>query len=114
MTKDKIPSFGEYLRALRENAGLPLRKVAAELDIDPSLLAKIERDERRPVKNLIKLISKIFDQDEHKLTIAFLSDQIAYQVLDEEGGMEALKVAEEKVKYFKKSKVSKTGKHPKK
>jgi transcriptional regulator with XRE-family HTH domain len=103
MTKDKIPSFGEYLRTLRENAGLPLRKVAAALDIDPSLLAKIERDERRPAKNLIKLISEIFKQDEHKLTIAFLSDQIAYQVLDEEDGMEVLKVAEEKVKYFKKA-----------
>jgi transcriptional regulator with XRE-family HTH domain len=104
MTKDKISSFGEYLRALREKAALPLRKVAADLDIDPSLLAKIERDERKPTKNVIRLISKIFNQDEHKLLIEFLSDQIAYQVMDEEDGIEALKVAEKKVKYFKKSK----------
>jgi transcriptional regulator with XRE-family HTH domain len=104
MTKDKISSFGEYLRELRENAALPLRKVAAKLDIDPSLLAKIERDERKPTKNLIMLIAKLFRQDEHKLLIEFLSDQIAYQVLDEEDGIKALKVAEQKVKYFIKSK----------
>lgn len=34
-TVEKI-SFGEYIRELRESANLPLRKVAAELDIDTS------------------------------------------------------------------------------
>lgn len=28
-------SFGEHIRKLREQSGLPLRKVAATLDIDP-------------------------------------------------------------------------------
>ena len=31
-------SFGEHIRKLREDLGLPLRKVAAALDIDPSTL----------------------------------------------------------------------------
>jgi transcriptional regulator with XRE-family HTH domain len=104
MTKNNIPSFGEYLRGLRISAGLPLRKVAAGLDIDPSLLAKIERDERKPGRELIRCIAKLFNQDEHKLFVAYLSDQIAYQVLDEEDGIEVLKVAEMKVRYMIKSK----------
>ncbi len=39
-------TFGELIRKLRERNGLPIRKVAAHLDIDPSTLSKIERDER--------------------------------------------------------------------
>jgi cytoskeletal protein RodZ len=37
-------TFGGYLRGLRESKGLPLRKVAAQLDIDTSILSKIERN----------------------------------------------------------------------
>jgi len=36
-------SFGGYLRSRREPLGLLLRMVAAELDIDISILSKIER-----------------------------------------------------------------------
>lgn len=39
-------TFGEVIKKLREDNGLPLRKVAAHLDIDPSTLGKIERNER--------------------------------------------------------------------
>ncbi len=39
-------SFGEFLRNKREQLGLPLRKVAAELDIDTPILSKIERGEK--------------------------------------------------------------------
>jgi transcriptional regulator with XRE-family HTH domain len=100
MTNNKLTTFGEFIRNLREEANLPLRKVAAELDIDQSQLAKIERDERQPTKEIIKLIAKFFKQNEHELNITYLSDRIAYQILDEEDGLEALKVAEKKVKYI--------------
>ena len=39
-------TFGEIIREGREHEGLPLRKVAAFIDIDPSTLSKIERGER--------------------------------------------------------------------
>jgi transcriptional regulator with XRE-family HTH domain len=101
MSNNKLTTFGEFIRKLREESNLPLRKVAHELDIDQSQLAKIERDERQPSKEIIKRIAKFFNQDEHQLTITFLSDMIAYQIKDEEDGLEALKVAEKKVKYIK-------------
>jgi transcriptional regulator with XRE-family HTH domain len=101
MTKNKLTTFGEFIRNLREESKLPLRKVAHELDIDQSQLAKIERDERQPNKEIIKRIAKFFKQDEHKLTVTYLSDMIAYQILDEEDGLEALKVAEQKLNYIK-------------
>jgi len=104
MTKQKITSFGEYIRKLREDAELPLRKVAAQLDIDPSLLGKIERNERQPTRKLISIIAKIFKQEEKELLKEYVSDQIAYKIIDENADIETLKVAERKVEYLKKQK----------
>ncbi|MDD5571896.1 MAG: helix-turn-helix transcriptional regulator [Bacteroidales bacterium] len=101
MIKHKIISFGEYIRALREKAELPLRKVAAQLDIDPSLLGKIERNERQPTKEVISGIAKIFNQDVKFLLREYLSDQIAYRIIEENAEIETLKVAEKKIIYFK-------------
>ena len=101
MEKKKITSFGEYIRSLRENENLPLRKVAAQLDIDPSLLGKFERNERQPPKDIILAIARIFHQDAKYLLDEYLSDQIAYKIISENAGIEILKAAEKKVTYFK-------------
>ncbi len=94
-------TFGEYLRKLRETAGLSLKGVATNISIDLSLLAKIERNERQPTRQQIKNIASFFVVDEKKLLIEFLSDQFAYKILDEEVDLETLKVAEAKVLYYK-------------
>lgn len=103
MTK-KPNSFGEHLRKLREEAGLTLKHVSEKICIDTSLLAKIERNERQPTKQIIKQVSEFFNVDEKDLQNDFLSDIIAYKILDEEADLFILKVAEEKVKYLKRSK----------
>lgn len=100
-TVKKFITFGEHLRTLRETTGLSLREVAMKINIDPSLLAKIERNERQPTKQLIKQISLFFEVDEKELQNEFLSDQIAYKILDEEADLNILKVAEKKVSYLK-------------
>lgn len=99
--KQKFTSFGEHLRTLREATTLPLREVATHLGIDTSLLAKIERNERQPTKQLIKHVATYFKVDEKELLNEFLSDQIAYKILDEEADLNILKVAEKKVSYLK-------------
>ncbi|HDO27460.1 MAG TPA: XRE family transcriptional regulator [Bacteroidetes bacterium] len=53
--------MGKQIRKLRTDKGLPLRKVAALLDIDQSILSKTERGERKASKDQIK---KIRDYDE--------------------------------------------------
>lgn len=69
--------------------------------MDTSLLAKIERNERQPTKLIISQVAEYFNVDKKELQTEFLSDQIAYKILDEEADIEILKVAEEKVKYLK-------------
>jgi transcriptional regulator with XRE-family HTH domain len=95
-------TFGETVKELREEKQLPLREVAEALEIDTSMLGKIEKNNRKPTKQLIEKFAKYFKVDSKDLTVAFLSDTIAYQVLDEEDlSTEIFKVAEEKVKYLK-------------
>lgn len=104
MKKQTLTSFGEQIRALRETTVLSLRKVADDLNIAPSLLAKFERNERQPTKDIIKLICDYYNIDNNSLLKQCLSDQIAYKMLDEDDGLEILKVAEGKVIYPKSKK----------
>lgn len=94
-------SFGEHIRKLREDNGLPLRKVAALLDIDPSTLSKIERGERYANKEMIPFLAELFKENEELLGLILLSDKVAYDLMKEENPNEILKVAEEKIKYLK-------------
>jgi transcriptional regulator with XRE-family HTH domain len=100
-----METFGEYIRQLRINTGLPIRKIADQLDIDSSLLGRIERNKRQPNKEIIAGIANIFNQDTGDLMQRFLSDQIAYKILDENANVEVLKVAEQKVEYLKSKKI---------
>lgn len=97
-------TFGETLRKLREDDGMPLRKLAALLDIDQSTLSKIERNERKANSDMIDKLSKIFKADKKELHISFVSDKVVYELLDEESSIDILKVAEEKISYIKQSK----------
>ena len=97
----KHSSFGELLRSLREVSGQTLKTVAKNLQMDTSLLAKIERNERQPTKQIISQVAEYFKADKKELQSEFLSDQIAYKILDEEADIKILKIAEEKVMYLK-------------
>jgi HTH-type transcriptional regulator, competence development regulator len=98
--KKYIP-FGIQLRQLREAMGMTLKDVAIHFEMDPSLLGKIERNERQPTKYLIKNVAAYFKVNEKELLEEFLSEQIAYKILDEEADINILKVAEEKFIYIK-------------
>lgn len=94
-------SFGEFIRELREKGGMPLRKVAAFVDIDASTLSKIERGERNANKEMIPLLSQILNISENELLLTLLSDTVAESLISENNSSEILKVAEEKIKYLK-------------
>lgn len=101
MSRNKVTTFAEQVRTLREEAKLSLREVAEKIGIDTSLLGKIERNERQPTKEQIKLVAKYFKINERDLMKEFLSDQIAYRILEEEADLDTLKVAERKIQYLK-------------
>jgi len=97
-------TIGEKLRYLREENGLPLRKVAAMLDIDVAILSKMERGERKLSKEVVLKLADIYNYNTDELLVLFLSDKIIYEIQDEDLGEKALKVAEQRVKYLKATK----------
>lgn len=97
-------TIGEKLRHIREVKELPLRKVAALLDIDVAILSKMERGERKITKEVVLKLADIYDYNTDELLISFLSDKILYEIQDEVLGIEALKVAEKRAKYIKANK----------
>ena len=99
-----MDSLGETIRKLREANELPLRTVAAYLDIDQAILSKIEHGHRKPSRKQVVKLAKYFKVDESDLLVAWLSDKIVYELENEELALKALQVAEDKVKYIKKRK----------
>ena len=72
----KIESFGEYIRYLREGKKLPLRKVAAHLDIDTSTLSKVEKGDRPISIGYLKPLSTILEVNLKDLQVKFVADAI--------------------------------------
>ena len=102
MKKTKeILTFGEIIRDRRETINLSIREVAAHINIDPSLLGKIERNERPPTNEQIELLANYLQFNLSDLKISVLSDQVVYKILETSNEIEILKVAERKVKYLK-------------
>ncbi len=71
-----MKTFGEYIRKSREDIGLPLRKVAAALDIDTSILSKIERNERRATTEMIPILAATLEKPEKDIEIQFIQSSI--------------------------------------
>ncbi len=97
----KMDSLGETIRKLREDKELPLRTVAAYLDIDQAILSKIERGQRNASREQVIKLAEFFNIKENDLLVSWLSDKLVYEVSDEDVALKALQVAEEKVKYNK-------------
>jgi HTH-type transcriptional regulator, competence development regulator len=94
-----MDSLGDTIRKLREGKELPLRTVAAFLDIDQAILSKIERGHRKPNREQVISLAAYFKVKENDLLVAWLSDKVVYEVEDEEMALKALQMAEERVKY---------------
>ena len=97
-------TVGKKLRHIREEKQLPMRRVAALLDVDVAILSKMERGERRIKKEIVLKLADIYSYNADELLVSFLSDKILYEIQDEDLGIEALKVAEERAKYIKANK----------
>lgn len=102
MKKHKaILTFGEIIRDRRDSMNLSIREVATKINIDPSLLGKIERNERQPTSEQVELLANYLKLNLSELKISVLSDLVVYKIMETANEMEILKVAEQKVKYLK-------------
>lgn len=95
-------TFGDFLRERREEKQLPLRKVAAHLDIDTSTLSKVERGERPASPDYLKPLAEILELDLKEVQTTFIADKINKDFGSLEYLTEGLKEAEKQFKRRKK------------
>lgn len=87
---------------MRTSRKLLLREVAAGLQIDPSLLSRIERGDKRPTREQVIQLASILKTNESELLVHYLSDRVVYELIDEKLAMKAIGVAEKKIAYLRK------------
>ena len=92
-------TIGHMLRRLRAESKLPLRKVAALVDVDVAILSKMERGERRLTKAMVQKLAKLYKYDEEELLVVYLRDKVLHEVGDGQLALKALHVAEKAVSY---------------
>lgn len=101
MNTQEQPSIGQLLKSLRLNKGWILRELSDKTGLDPTLLSKIERAERLPTKEQIKIFCKVYRGKKEVIMLAYLSDKILQELENEKLALQAMVVAEEKIKYGK-------------
>ena len=100
----QMNSIGNIIRTKREEKGMLLRQLAAMIDVDTAIISKIERGERKARREQIIKISKVLGLNEKEILIEYLSENIAYEFLQEDSVNDVLKVVEKKVKYLRNQK----------
>jgi transcriptional regulator with XRE-family HTH domain len=85
-------NFGLLIQQCRLKQNLPLRKIAAELDIDTSTLSKIEKGERQASLKMIPIVAKLFNIDFKELQVKTLSEKLIQEYGKEKHIIEVLEM----------------------
>ena len=89
-------SFGETIRALRKKSSEPLRVVAAAVEMDSTLLSKIERGERFPNEPQIVRFAKYFNVPQNELRTLVIAEKIVAQYGHHAATIRAMKIVKER------------------
>lgn len=92
-------TIGLILKEIREELGLPLQEVQRNVEIDLTLLSKIENGKRLPTIKQLQRLGKFYNFDITKLLIQRESDKIVHSLNYTKIALETLKVAENKITY---------------
>jgi transcriptional regulator with XRE-family HTH domain len=82
--------IGKKLRELREQKGLLLRQVAAELEVDTAYISKMEQGKKFIKREFIIKLAGIYNSNEKELLSLWLADQIYKILKGEEVAKQAL------------------------
>ncbi|MBT0607174.1 helix-turn-helix domain-containing protein [Aequorivita echinoideorum] len=96
-----MKSLGEKLKDYRKSKGLILRKAAALLDIDQSLISKFEKNERKPTEEQIQRMADFYKIPLNELMIDWLSEKLAENLAPYDVSSQVFQFAEEKMNFYK-------------
>lgn len=92
-------TLGQKIKELRESSGMFQRQLAAILEIGDGYLSKVESDQKAIKREHLKTISQTFNFSFEELEALWIATKIYDIVKNEKEGLNALKVAEEQIKY---------------
>ncbi|HLW40647.1 MAG TPA: DNA methyltransferase [Brumimicrobium sp.] len=95
----EMETIGKTFKSIREKRDLFLEDVKQKTGINKTLLSRIENGKRLPTKEQVIQLSKFYNVEKEDLIVQWLSDKLVYEVKDEKSALQALQVAEEKIKY---------------
>lgn len=104
-TSQMKETFGEYIRFLRNENGLTLTQLAAQLNMDSANLSKIENSKREFDEKRLEKLASVFKLDLKILKDELFSEKFARKIYENCCSVNALELAEQKVKYLKQSNV---------
>jgi DNA-binding XRE family transcriptional regulator len=90
--------LGDKIRELRKKQNLLLRQLASKLDIDTSIISKIERGERPIKQEQIAILADILKSDKEELQTLWLADQLYNVIEGHPMADKALKSVSKKIK----------------
>jgi HTH-type transcriptional regulator, competence development regulator len=93
MNSVKVISFGSTIHTRREALRMPLRKVAALIDIDQAVLSKIEHGHRKADRKIIKPIAEALQLECNSLLRIWLADNVIHLLAGEEQAYQVLDLA---------------------
>lgn len=93
-------SLGKKLRDLRCERDEPLRVVAAAIEVDSSLLSKIEHGERLPTEQQQEKLAKYFDIPLEELNALAIAEKIVISYASDTTTLQALKIAEARINSY--------------
>lgn len=100
MTMKIQQSLGKKLRDLRHERDEPLRVVAAAIEVDSSLLSKIEHGERLPTDQQLEKLAKHFNILLEELTALAIAEKIVTSYASNTTTLQALKIAEARINSY--------------
>lgn len=96
-----VTQLGDKIRELRIKQNLLLRQVASKLDVDTSIISKMERGERPIKKEQLAILADILKADHVELQTLWLADQLLNVIEGQPMANEALTSVTKKIKKAK-------------
>ena len=91
------------LKNARDQKGLKTREVAQLLGIDQALISKFESGARKPTREQVIKLAALLEIDLETMMVAWLKEKILYEIGQDEFALKALLVAEQEIRYQRKS-----------
>lgn len=94
-----MQTIGATFKNIREERNLLLEELTKSTGISKAVLSRIENGKRLPTREQVNQLCKYYKAERNKIIVQWLSDKLVYEVQDEDFALEAMQVAEEKIKY---------------